>query len=506
MDRNKSFLKAFFRINSAIISTSSSSSFFSYTPSELANMSEDSGLSEPAKLLLLATLLAKQGTITNNAKSFLKEMVLRRDMKLSAIMAKFESKAEADVDFLEELHALLNAESAAVYNDLFADTSLEVGKSLSKSEREERQLNEEKSLIYGEVEYKSFYAILRKVQPLAGKTFYDLGSGTGKAVFAARLTQDYNRCIGIEILQGLHNQAFKITERYNTSYRQLLDASQRQHAAVYMGSFLDFDWTDGDVVFANSTCFDDDLMAQLSKMAEGLQPGAVLVTFTKGLTYMQQFELLEKKREKMSWGPATVFIHRRLNYDGTPVGPKNCLNLLPSDDAEYQEPPSAGSSDDEDEESESEDTEEEDEEDEDEEDEDEDYSEESEDSNDDDADQYAGGMDDYYSRKATDIMNQFSQLNNRNINSYGASDDSDSDSDEEEEEEDSLNLPKPPARTRPGVLSINPVEYQDNRKGGAGGQFGGGSPLRPDADMNAGFNSPQDSALLMRKALASRRF
>ncbi len=426
---------------------------------------EDSGLSEPAKLLLLATLLAKQGTITNNAKSFLKEMVLRRDMKLSALMAKFESKDEADVEFLEQLHEIILNESSAAYNDLFADTSLEVGKSLSKNEREERHLNEEKSLIYGEVEYKSFYAILRKVQPIAGGTFYDLGSGTGKAVFAARLTQDFTRCIGIEILQGLHNQAFKITERYNKSFRQLLDASQRQHAAVYMGSFLDFDWTDGDVVFANSTCFDEDLMAKLSRMAEGLKPGAVLVTFTRGLTYMQKFELLQKKRERMSWGPATVFIHRRLNYDGTPVGPSNCLNLLPSDDAEYQ--PSEAS---EDSPSESEE---------------ESPSESDEDSDDDESE--SSSNDDAYVSAPSRTTSHLNRM------------ESASKSGQEAKAEG--------PRSRPGVLSINPVEY--SAIGSASGQgqsrFGGGSPLRPDADMNAGFNSPQDSALLMRKALASRR-
>ncbi len=32
------------------------------------------------------------------------------------------------------------------------------------------------------------------------------------------------------------------------------------------GSFLDFDWSDGEVVFANSTCFDDALMLSLSHM------------------------------------------------------------------------------------------------------------------------------------------------------------------------------------------------------------------------------------------------
>jgi hypothetical protein len=73
---------------------------------------------------------------------------------------------------------------------------------------------------------------------------------------------------------------------------------------IIQGSLLDFDWSDGDVVFANSTCFDDNLMLKMSKMAETLKPGAIFVTFTKGLS-SKAFEVLERKRYKMSWGPAT---------------------------------------------------------------------------------------------------------------------------------------------------------------------------------------------------------
>ena len=32
------------------------------------------------------------------------------------------------------------------------------------------------------------------------------------------------------------------------------------------GSFLDYDWSDGDVVFANSTCYDDQLMADMGEV------------------------------------------------------------------------------------------------------------------------------------------------------------------------------------------------------------------------------------------------
>jgi SAM-dependent methyltransferase len=163
------------------------------------------------------------------------------------------------------------------------------------------------SLIYGEVDFSSLYTVLRKINAPPGKIFYDLGSGTGKAVYAARIVQDYSKCIGIEILSNLHKQANKITERFNSKFKDRLVMGQPNLAAVFEGSFLEYDWSDGDVVFANSTCFEDDLMFELGLQAERLKAGAIVVTFTKGLTSpsMEKFELLERKRYKMSWGPAT---------------------------------------------------------------------------------------------------------------------------------------------------------------------------------------------------------
>jgi len=224
-------------------------------------------LTPAGKTLYLISLLAKDRTISNNGKAFLKELILRRDPRLNGLLSKFENKVITDTSFMEGIHQLIQEESLALYNQLFVDTSLEVGKTLSKNERDEKSLNNEKSLIYGEVEYQSFYRVLRKVNAPPGKIFYDLGSGTGKAVFAARLTQDFNKCIGIEILQKLHSQARVIVDRYNTSFRQILCSTQNQGASVFAGSFLDYDWSDGDVVFANSTCFDDELMDSMGKVS-----------------------------------------------------------------------------------------------------------------------------------------------------------------------------------------------------------------------------------------------
>jgi hypothetical protein len=70
--------------------------------------------------------------------------------------------------------------------------------------------------------------------PFSGGVFYDLGSGTGKALFATRLVCDFSRCIGIEILQALHKQAAAIVHKYNEEFRDMLSAGMHQTANVYV--------------------------------------------------------------------------------------------------------------------------------------------------------------------------------------------------------------------------------------------------------------------------------
>lgn len=41
------------------------------------------------------------------------------------------------------------------------------------------------SLVYGEIDFFSFAAIMEKVEPQPGELFVDLGHGTGRAVVAA---------------------------------------------------------------------------------------------------------------------------------------------------------------------------------------------------------------------------------------------------------------------------------------------------------------------------------
>jgi len=53
-----------------------------------------------------------------------------------------------------------------------------------------------------------------------------------------------------------------------------------------LGDALDMsvcDWSDATVVFANSTCFDDNLMRRLASAATALKKGTIFITLTKRL-------------------------------------------------------------------------------------------------------------------------------------------------------------------------------------------------------------------------------
>lgn len=51
--------------------------------------------------------------------------------------------------------------------------------------------------------------------------------------------------------------------------------------------------TQGDVVFANSTCFDDELMGKLAQRAAALKEGAIVITTTDSLP-SPAFQILEE--------------------------------------------------------------------------------------------------------------------------------------------------------------------------------------------------------------------
>ena len=208
-----------------------------------------------------------------------------------------------------------------VFDALVADHPVTIGKALSKKERIAKGLKGDSTLVYGEIEFEAYARTFEKIKEkyggLAnpGGIFVDFGSGTGKAVFAAALLHTFDRCIGVEILSNLHKAALELLDAWQTKADEIRLPAASQGVAVefHEGDACDTNAFDASTVtfgFANSTCFDDRLMERVAAVANGMPDGALFVTFTKRLPSIH-WEILDKQRMVMSWGDATVFIHRK---------------------------------------------------------------------------------------------------------------------------------------------------------------------------------------------------
>ncbi len=144
------------------------------------------------------------------------------------------------------------------------------------------------------------------------KIFYDLGSGTGKAVIAAALLGSFSQVLGIELLPELYTEAKKVLLKFNKNVRPQLHPESRSVVVDYIHNDLfDHDWSNGDVVFMQTTCFNENLMKRLEEQAEWLKPGSMVITLSKYLR-SPSFKIIMNKKYPMGWGEATVFIHKKI--------------------------------------------------------------------------------------------------------------------------------------------------------------------------------------------------
>lgn len=189
------------------------------------------------------------------------------------------------------------------------------GKAISNLTRRLLKIQSDE-FIYGEIEFPSFYLILEKVKPQVGEIFYDLGSGSGKAVFAAALSFDFAKAYGIEFLPALYRKA----QEQKVKCRNLIQSQHLAFQDVYLKkwagiaflneSFLETDFSDADIIYIAATCFEDKTWTALIKKLTTLKPGSRVIVTTKKIEH-KAFELLNSSTELMSWGLCRVNIYRR---------------------------------------------------------------------------------------------------------------------------------------------------------------------------------------------------
>merc|ERR1719183_2170857 len=116
--------------------------------------------------------------------------------------------------------------------------------------------------------------LLRQVGAKPGMKYYDLGSGTGKTVFAAWLAG--LNATGVEL----------VGSRFNTACQAVAKAKHLGNKKNNVGpdvkflhaSLFDTDFSDADIIFSDSAYFSKDMMLRLGKLGRRLAPGTKIIS------------------------------------------------------------------------------------------------------------------------------------------------------------------------------------------------------------------------------------
>ena len=199
------------------------------------------------------------------------------------------------------------------FNKFYTEDILEKAKKDAKIESESRKFIKE-NFIYGEVNFRSISYILLYLNYKYGIKegyFFDLGSGTGRAVIGAALTYPFSKYIGIELLETLYNVSIEIKQSFDKEYTN----DKKPDIEFINGDFLKQDLSQASVIFINSTTFSDKLLGDLAeKFNKECQKGCLVVNTTMELSKLDKnkWEFLPYFRRYMSWGIATVNVYKRL--------------------------------------------------------------------------------------------------------------------------------------------------------------------------------------------------
>ncbi|MCX7114730.1 MAG: hypothetical protein NTW08_02300 [Gammaproteobacteria bacterium] len=159
--------------------------------------------------------------------------------------------------------------------------------------------------LYGEIDFLSFIAMINLTHPHRDTVFYDLGSGTGKAVIACALLYDMKQYNGIELFEPLHEAA----ELQKKKFAKLKSYKKRaRHIHFINGNFLHTSFYDATLVFINATAFLGETWEQLNENLDQTAVGTQVITISKKLISNQ---FVEKRVTliQMSWGVATAYLY-----------------------------------------------------------------------------------------------------------------------------------------------------------------------------------------------------
>ena len=159
---------------------------------------------------------------------------------------------------------------------------------------------------YGEIDFISFIALLSLTNPDPRTVFYDLGSGTGKAVIACAMVFNV-KSYGIEIFPQLHHAAQKQQQRLQETADYSFNANNIHFINM---DFLDADLHNSTLIFINATALFGETWAALNQRLKHVKKNTTIITTSKRLL-SDDFVIRKITPVQMSWGIVNAYIQQR---------------------------------------------------------------------------------------------------------------------------------------------------------------------------------------------------
>ncbi len=190
----------------------------------------------------------------------------------------------------------------SVYHHLYAHVD---GFALSRDARRPRDAME---YVYGEIDFIPFIALLSLTKPDANTVFYDLGSGTGKAVLACAMVFNVRESHGVELFGSLHHAACQQQQ----SLARLPNYVKKAKTIYFTeGDFLQANVSNATLIFINATGFFGQTWDAISQLMEQNTHDLTVITTSKALK-SKAFIVTKTTTLQMSWGIVTAYIQRRV--------------------------------------------------------------------------------------------------------------------------------------------------------------------------------------------------
>lgn len=187
-------------------------------------------------------------------------------------------------------------ERQVIFDEVFAEYPANKVKLASIQERKDQGKEEDQSLTYGELDFKTVNNLITMLKNqhtrlYAGTgIFLDLGSGCGKACVAAALSHQFEKVIGIETMECLDAAAQKANEKYKEATLSGDPPPEKPEIQFIKGDFvadlaasLEPFASQIAVCVAVATCFGPEQLNALATLADKMSDNAIFVTFSQVL-------------------------------------------------------------------------------------------------------------------------------------------------------------------------------------------------------------------------------